>query len=424
MVRVSYSAPAERPPRRKLAFKPPKRSGLMLAIAHLTLPTVLKRGYGIVNIRYSDDEVARFRKLLSDRVLITPNHPTHAEPAIAFQLANKVGKPMFYLSNREAFGFAWGLFGFLLQRVGAYSILRGAPDRESFKMTKSLLADGPNQLVIFPEGEVYSQNDSLLPFQAGVFQLAFLALDEMDKNGVDAPLYVQPVAMHYHFTEDMGPKIVASMENLERNLSLSGPPPEDRYARLRRIGDSLLTAVEEAYDLPQGSADNLDPRIDAVRNKIVDTVADALHLDPESLGKTLPDKMRALMNRLSGITTDDPIVESVYHERLLREEMERTRPLIRDIQRLSNWVAVRDNYVGEHPTQERVVDTLWRVESEVLGRRLLSGKRECAVRLPEAIDLREYRAAYKDSKRGAIQAVTARVEAAIQACLDEMAGAS
>lgn len=417
---MSYNAPPERPLRRRLPFKPPKPSRFWLGVTHFFLPLLLRRGYRIVFVDFVEEEIARFRTILNERVMLTPNHPTHAEPVVVFHLAKKVDKPMYYLSNREAFGFGWGLFGFLLQRIGAYSILRGAPDRESFKTTKRILSEKPNQLVIFPEGEVYSQNDSLLPFQAGVFQLAFLALEEMTKLGLDAPLYIQPVAIRYHFTEDMTEKIRASMSRLEMNLGLAGTPPEDRYLRLRRIGDALLTAAERAYDLPRGTPEALDPRIDAVRNKIVEMVADALHLTPESLGKTLPERMRALMNDLSGITPDDGAVESAYHERLLREEAERTRPLIRDLQRLSNWVAVRDNYVGEHPTQERVVDMLWRLESEVIGRRLISGERVCSVRLPEPIDLRAYRDAYKESKRKAIQEVTERVETAIEECLHEM----
>lgn len=411
--------PSERP-RRRLAFRPPKRSAFWLGLGNAALPTVLKRGYGIVSVEYDVQELDRFRSLTSERLLITPNHPTHAEPAVMFHLAKTAGRPFFYLSNREGFGFVWGVLGFLLQRFGAYSILRGAPDRESFKTTRRILSQALGPLVIFPEGEVYSQNDSLLPFQAGVFQLAFLAMGDMGDAQPALPMYVQPVAIRYRFSQDMGAKIVQSMDHLERHLSLAGPPPGDTYSRLRRIGDAVLSAAERAYELPHGSPDDLNPRIDAVRGKIVERVADALHLDPESLGPTLPDKMRGLMNRLSGVTPDDTKIESTYHARLAEEEEARNRPLIRDLRRLANWLAVRDGYVGERPTQERMVDTLWRLESEVLGRRMIKGKRECFVRFPPAFDLREYWPQFKENKRDAIHAVTDRVENAIQAALDEM----
>ena len=147
-----------------MAFRPPKPTSWFLRAGEAVLPFVLRKVYGIVSVRYEDAELERLRKLLNERILITPNHPTNAEPAVMFDLAKRVRKPFYYLSNREAFDRAWGLFGFILQSSGAYSIIRGAPDRESFKMTRRLLTEGTNQLVIFPEGEVYSQNDTLLPF--------------------------------------------------------------------------------------------------------------------------------------------------------------------------------------------------------------------------------------------------------------------
>jgi 1-acyl-sn-glycerol-3-phosphate acyltransferase len=409
----------DRPNRKRLDFRPPKPSAPVLWLAEVLLPTVLKRGYGIVSVRYEPEELERLRNLPAP-VLLTPNHPTHAEPAVMFHLAKTLGQRLRYLSNREAFGFAWGLFGFLLQRCGAYSIVRGAPDRESFALTRRLLSTEPARLVIFPEGEVYSQNDTLLPFQAGVFQLAFMALEESRKAGIDAPLFIQPVAIRYRFVDDMGKKIVEAMEHLERHLNLPLPPPGTSYARLRRIGDAVLAAAERAYGLPAGDPEDLNPRIDAVRNKIVERVADALHVQPETLGKTLPDRMRALMNRLTGVAPDDDNPESWYEERLQREEAERARPLIRDLQRLANWLAVRDGYVAENPTQERMVDTLWRLESEVLGVRILKGRRECRVRLAEPFDLREHAAAYPSAKREAIRSVTERVEGAVQGLLSEL----
>lgn len=389
----------------------------MLWVANRALGLVLKHVYDIVDVQFDPSESERFKGLLGERVLLTPNHPTHAEPAVLFELSKRARKPFYYLSNREAFGFAWGLFGFVLQRCGAYSIIRGAADRESFKTTRRILSEPGNQLVIFPEGEVYSQNDSLLPFQAGVFQLTFLALEDMEKKGVEAPLYIQPVAIQYRFLEDMRLPIAESMVRLEALLGLSREPPTEPYPRLRRIADAVLSAAERTYNLPRGSIDDMNPRIDAVRAKIIGRVSDSMRIDPNSLGKTLPDRMRALMNRLTGVAPDDGQIESEYHQKLLREEEERNRPLIQDLRRLSNWLAVRDGYVGEKPTAERMVDTLWRLESEVAGWRMIRGKRSCTVRLPEPFDLREYRERYLADKREAVQAVTARVEAAIQRVL-------
>jgi hypothetical protein len=240
----------------------------------------------------------------------------------------------------------------------------------------------------------------------------------MQKAGIEDSLNVQPTAIRYRFTEDMGKPIVDSLQRLEARLGLDKNIPGDPYLRLRRIGDAVLTAAEKTYRIPQGSPEDLNPRIDAVREKIVSRVAEALDMDQAAMGKTLPDRMRALINRVNRITTDESAPTSDYQERLLREETERIRPLNRDLQRLSNWVAVKDGYVSEMASQERVVDTLWRLESEVLGQRILRGKRECEVRLARPIDLRTYA---ERPRKEAIQEVTQRVENEIQELLREMA---
>lgn len=419
---MSYPDPEARKPKsaaRRMPFRAPRPSSFVIRQCTRLLPRIMRKGYGIESVGYQDAELRRLQELIKEhRVLITPNHPTHAEPVVLFHLSRQIETDFYYLSNRESFDRYWGLFGWLLTRTGAYSILRGVPDRESFKFTRKVLAERIAPLVIFPEGEVYSQNDSLLPFQAGVFQLAFLALDDMVKAGRDQPLYVQPTAIRYRFVEDMGQAIIESIQRLERQLGLPNPPPGDSYLRLRRIGDAVLTAAEKAYRLPRGDAEDLNPRIDAVRNRIVERVAESMDLEMESLGKTLPDQMRALINRVNRVVTDEEAPSSEYQERLLREESERIRPLHQDLKRLSNWVAVRDGYVAELATQERMVDTLWRLESEVLGRRILEGRRECWVRLSEPIDLREYA---QTPRKSAIQSATERVERDIQTLLTEMA---
>lgn len=419
---MSYPDPEGQKPRtaaRRMPFRPPQTSPLVIRLCSRLLPRIMLRGYGIHSIGYRDAELRRLEDMSREhRVLITPNHPTHAEPVVLFHLSRQIETDFYYLSNRESFDRYWGLFGWLLTRSGAYSILRGVPDRESFKFTRKVLAERIAPLVIFPEGEVYSQNDSLLPFQAGVFQLAFLALDDLKKTGKDRPVYVQPTAIRYRFIEDMGQAIVDSLRRLEIQLGLAGPPPGDTYLRLRRIGDAVLTATEKVYRLPAGGPEDLNPRIDAVRGRIVERVAEALDLELDSLGKTLPDQMRALINRVNRVVTDEGAPESDYQERLLREEADRIRPLNQDLKRLSNWVAVRDGYVAEQASQERMVDTLWRLESEVLERRVIEGKREGWVRLAEPIDLREY----ADSPRKeAIREVTTRVESEILQLLNEMA---
>ncbi len=396
-------------------IRAPKPKRAVIALAKLICPMVLRKAYGIQKVNYRKEDLDLLRDLRNERVLLTPNHPTTAEPAIVFHLSGQVRENFYYLSNRESFNEWRGIFGWILQSCGAYSVMRGAPDRESFRTTRKLLCESPSKLVIFPEGEVYSQNDSLLPFQSGVFQLLFFALEDMQNIGISAPIYVLPVAIKYKLLDNMSGQISASMLVLERALGLDAYAG-DSYSRLRRIGDAVISSAENAYDLPRGSIENLEPRMQAVKEAMLARVAEAVGLSRDELKGKIPDQMRTLMNMVTAVTRDDDLHETFYEIRLRMEE-QRLRPMLQDLRRLANWLAVRDGYVAEKPTQERFVETLRRLEIEVLGVSRIGGSKECCVKLGTPVDLSARFDTYQISKKETVANVTSEVEAQVAALL-------
>ena len=75
------------------------------------------------------------------------------------------------------------LRGFVMTRLGVYSVVRGAVDRDSFRMTRETLAKGARKLVIFGEGEISHQNETIMPFESGIVQFGLWALNDMEKAG-------------------------------------------------------------------------------------------------------------------------------------------------------------------------------------------------------------------------------------------------
>ena len=397
-------------------FRTPKPKPPVIAMAKLICPMVLKRTYGIQRVNYRKEDLELLRNLRNERVLLTPNHPTTAEPAIMFHLSAQVRESFYYVANRESFNEWRGLFGWILQSCGGYSVMRGVPDRESFRTTRKLMSESSSKLVIFPEGEVYSQNDSLLPFQSGVFQLMFFALEDMQKEGISAPLYVLPVAIKYKLLDDMSGEISEAMLVLERALGLDAYAG-DAYSRLRRIGDAVLTSAETAYDLQHGSIEDLEPRMQAVKEAMLARVAEAVGLARDVLKGTVPEQMRTLINMVTAVTRDDDVRETFYEVRLRMEEQRRLRPMLQDLRRLANWLAVRDGYVAEKPTQERFAETLRRLEIEVFGVARIGGRKECLVKLGAPLDLAERFDAYQISKKETVAIVTSEVEGQVASLL-------
>lgn len=379
------------------------------------LPVILPF-LGVVGVDYIPEELDRLRSLNHRRVLLTPNHPTNTEPALLFHLSCAIHKPFFYLACREAFEPLGGLWGEVIRRVGAFSVVRGTADRASFRATRELLTKSGAHMVIFPEGEVYSQNDSLLPFHSGVFQIAFWALEDLRKSTEpDSDLFIVPVGVRYHFTRDMWPEIDASLARLEK---FTGVPEEfsaraDRYGRLRAVGAAMLHSLEREYRLPvpkdATDASDLTPRLDAVKEAILQRVAAAAGVALPK-GETLPERMRALIHVIETVTRDEPSAATPYDTELRRLQRDRARPLLNDLRRLANWIAVHDGYVAADPTPERMSDLLIRVERECFGEAKLFGPRRCRVRIGEPLNLNDRWAAYTADKRGEVQRMTREAE--------------
>ncbi|MCO5296885.1 MAG: 1-acyl-sn-glycerol-3-phosphate acyltransferase [Fimbriimonadaceae bacterium] len=398
------------------AFRPPKPSPPWIRLAGSVALWVL-RARGVQELSIDDESIERLRALGKTPAMLCPNHPTNNEPAVLFELSKRLERPFFYVCCREAFDYFGGLWGWMLQRLGAYSLARGTLDRASFQTTRMLLGRTGIRLVVFPEGEVYSQNDTLLPFQTGVVQLAFWGLEEALKNGLEDVVLV-PIAVRYRFLRSQRTAIARSLGRLERALGLE-TGEGTRYDRLRRIGVEVVDRLTRQFGLEFDDATPLSERMDVLKRTQLEHAARIAGV--ELRGGSLAEEMRRVLNAVYGVEDPGPPEgASAYDRRLWGEARAHIAPAVHELDRLQNWIAVVDGYVGEDPSDERMAHTLVRLEVEVLGRRLLGGPTVCAVRVGPSISLAASRERYRADRRGAVEEVAASLESAVQAELDAL----
>lgn len=394
-------------------FKPPKLNGLVLGIANCFLPIAL-RARQVVGVQFQASDLEKLRALRSERLVILPNHPTNTEPAILFKLGRKVNQPFHFVACREAFDHVRGFWGWLIQRLGAYSLVRGALDRQSFAMTKQLLAEPASKLVIFPEGEIYSQNDSLLPFQSGVIQLAFWGLEEARKKDPTADVKLLPIAIRYTFVQEMAPEIAASIERLERAVGLP-IGSDDNYARVRRVGELVVAKLESQFELKPAPEISLGERMDVIKRTQLERAAEIAKV--KTRGGPIAEEMRMVINAVHKVTDDASSAKTDYDRRLWEEARNHIQPALHELDRLANWIAVYDGYVAASPSVERMVHLLVRMEKEVLGQVLIRGKQEAHVAICEPISLFDNLAKYESDKRRIVAQITKDAEAMVQSSL-------
>jgi 1-acyl-sn-glycerol-3-phosphate acyltransferase len=398
-----------------LDFLPPRESPLLLRFSHVLLPVVMSRFRHIVAVSIPKSDWTHMEALRCQRAILSANHPTTSDPLVAMYLSRRLGEGFNYMACRELFHGPWG---WIIQRLGAYSIHRGLPDRQSLRMTRRLLAELDRKVVIFPEGETYEYNDALIPFQQGVIQIGFGALEDIRKAGREPSLPVLPIAVKYRCVVDPRPAIDAGLRSLEKALALPHAE-ESAYARLRRVGVHVLGRMEREFGLKLPPDAPLNERIADAKAHVLDHVAREIGVDrPRDL--PLADQMRFLFNAVYQFADEFAEEPGDYGQRQHARRLAAAAPLLEDLRRLQNFLVVTDGYVAERMTGERFLDVIGRLQREVLGHVRHGVPREAVVRIAPAIDLGPRYDAYRQQKRETVAEVTARVEASVRSLLTEL----
>ena len=397
-----------------LDFKPPKPNTTAIQVAKAIMPLINRLCLKGLTLDVDTESIARLKAIDGYPTVLAPNHAARADPAIMFLLSKQLSQQYCYLTARETFdkGRFGGLRSFLLQRFGAYSIVRGTADRNAFRTTRELLSEGNSSLVIFAEGEISRQNDTVMRFERGIVQLCFWALDDMAKAEVDKPLYVVPIGIKYRYPQDMWDDIDAALTELEEKIL---PPadrtPIERYERLRRIGVVIFKTLAAEYQYKVDETVPLDVHIEKLKEQILSHAEQimGIHSDADVL-----TRVRSLKNLVDAEVYKD-IEQMTEYERKIHEELlQKFQRFYPDLERLINFISITDGYVAEEQSPERFLDVIVRLEREVFGTSKMRGPRVASVRVGEPKDLRECYDTYKAQKRETVEQITLELETAVQ----------
>jgi 1-acyl-sn-glycerol-3-phosphate acyltransferase len=403
---------------RPFAFYPPKTNPFVIRLVKLGLRRAIRRQLHVTQIEISDDDLERLQKLKGSRCLLTPSHSGGFEPHIVMYLSKLTDDIYNFVAAIEVFEQA-PINRWLMPRLGVYSITRGAVDRQSFAMTRQLLAEGRRWLVIFPEGHAIGQNSILAPFQQGVIQLAFKAFEDATAADANAQLFCVPIAIKYIYLQDMHAEIDASLKRLRESLSIpETAKARSRYEQLRQIAEAVLVVNEKVHHVKSDPSLAMDARIQNLKEFVTAKIERQLDIVPTER-QTRLERIRALFNAVDRAVYEEAAANE-YERRLAVERQQIARSLYEDIWRLLQFVAIYDGYVSESITVERFMDVLCMLEIEVFKKRRVFGPRKACVKVGEPIDLREHSSSYAQDKRGAVQNVNGMLESAVFEMLESM----
>ncbi|HEV8661574.1 MAG TPA: lysophospholipid acyltransferase family protein [Candidatus Methylomirabilis sp.] len=401
-------------------FRPAKPSRPLIAAAALLNRITLPRR---VTLDIPPADLALLRSLPAG-CLIAPNHAHYADPDVTFELARRAGRRFIYMATREIFDGWWGWKGWIVQRLGVFSVNRGGANVEAQRFAQSVLVAGTSDLLMFPEGEIYLLNDRVMPLKPGVARLALEAADELGRQGRPRPILIVPVAVKYQFAEDITPVLEAAAARLEAAV-LGQPRPGPLSGRLVALGTELLARAERQHGLTPAPGEGLFERVRRLREKLLEEL-ERKHFGRVRQGLDF-DRARKLMIRIRG-RLREPVGTDGYYGPPAAPPGD---PLSADLEAAylcARSVAFQDDYLAQNPSPERMAETLTKLEREVLGKEIHGslGKRRAVIRIAPPLDVTKLVAGQGAgaSREETIEAIVIRLHQALQGALDATARAS
>ncbi len=336
-------------------------------------------------------------------VLITPNHPGHADSYAMYEAADQLGRPFYFMTAWQVFELASPIASWVYQRYGCFSIEREGTDLRAFKRAVQILSDESHPLVVFPEGDVYHMNDRVTPFREGTAVVALTAVKHASR-----PIVAVPCALKYQYVQDPTPELETVMSELEQHIYWRPRVSQPLAERIYRFAEAAISLKELEYM----GATQQGPLPDRVRG-LIEFVLGSLERfhGINTRDQTVPERVknvrRACLEKLETVNGDPQLAAQLEHQ-------------LADVFFVIQLFSYPGDYVAEQPTTERLAETIDKFEEDVLGHRTarIRGSRRAIVQFAEPIDVRKF-AEGAAQPRKAAGPLTEALENSVQRLLDK-----
>ncbi len=395
-----------------------KISPLLFRLTRSFRARMMRKTQRLVEVELRGVEVVRDAIARGAGILITPNHPGHADAFCMNAAGDAIGGPFYYMTAWQVLAEKSWIGQWMLQKHGCFSVDREGVDREAFRTAVDVLQTKKQPLVVFPEGEVYHQNDRVTPFREGAAAMAILAAKRAEREVVCIPC-----AIKYRYVDDPMPGLLSLMGELEEKILWRPRRDLEMRSRVYRLANGLIALKEIEY---LGSArgdeegETLTARIDYLADHILRTLEGRYELKSPSDGgnggggidRTTPERVKAVraaaLAQLQALADDDEGAtgdSAALEERIARD--------LDDVFLVVQLFSYPGDYLREDAPIERLAETLDKFEEDVLGHTTatIRARRRGVVSFGEAILV----GGEEKFKAGAL---TGRLEGAVQGLLD------
>jgi len=333
-------------------FLPPRYNALVWRLVRAWWPSQIRKTYGVTSWEFVGAERLRASIAAGSGVLLASNHSRPCDPMMLGMLSGAVDRPFHAMAS-------WHLFmqsrvqGWLLQRIGVFSVYREGLDRESLKCAIRVLAEAQFPLVIFPEGIVSRNNDRLLNLMDGVSFIARAAAKQRAASSRPGKTVVHPIFVRYFFEGDLATTLAPVLKAIEARLSWQPQTQLPLRERIVKAGHALLALKEIEY---LGASQNGGVR--ARLPRLLDHLLEPLERE-WTAGRREPDTM----SRVKRVRT--AILPDLVRGDIPEEESARRWRQLADLYLAQQLYCYSGDYLDGEPSPERLLETVERYEEDL-----------------------------------------------------------
>jgi 1-acyl-sn-glycerol-3-phosphate acyltransferase len=333
-------------------FIPPRYSAFWASLIHACLPRHLRKVYGVASWEFKNVDRLRASIEAGHGIVLAPNHARPCDPHMLGVLSREVGRPFHIMASWHVF-MQSRLQGFLLPRIGGFSVYREGLDRESLKCATKTVADARHPLALFPEGMISRCNDRVLNLMDGVTFLARSAAKQRASITPSGKVVIHPVFLRYFFEGDLASTVEPVMREIEKRLSWQPQTHLPMRERVLKAGQALLALKEIEY---LGVAQSGDVTIRLPR--LLDHLLAPLEKE-WAAGRSDGDTMARVKRLRSAILPD------MVNGSLSEDEKARRWRYFADLYLAQQLICYSGDYLTDDPTPERMLETVERFEEDL-----------------------------------------------------------
>ena len=389
-----------------------------------------------------------FERALSgkSRCIIAFRHPNGGEPQLLSwfflfklkKIASKAGVKFarwphaVFVYGYEVVRWGGWVARFIMPNVGAMPIHHAKMDSKGMARIYTAIANGPYPVALAPEGQVSYTADAVPRLEPGVIRIGFQAAKQLAAKGMDCPLEILPISVHFRFGSWGNFTLELLLKRIEKLCGLSGKGRKKMLftERVQQCRDHILKVIEKRYQITPDISAPFEERLD----RVIDI---ALETSERMLGEKGEGDFFARMYKVRQVCWDRIFIPGVDN----LEGMSGVERSSADLKAGEAWYIARHMELVDFcwyyrvplPTEETVihkkveyVQNLWDFASRSMGgafsNRVNILPRKVIIHSAPVINLTERLPAYNKDKKAELALAMSDLEKAFLDCIAEANG--